>query len=301
MSAAPEKECARAGGGARRSYTRRALETTAIREISSVTRRQFRRESSSRSWSLQLVARTSETLAHRVGAPPRAPLATSRLPRALVPMVDAPPAESADAPDAASPDDPAPPAIARLAVRTAKTARRGAGRIVPRKAQLESAASRAGASEAEILAMIPRVEGTYASDPARHRAPPPPFAPRSFAPPIRPVASRRFLSPMDRSNLTRFSAILSDHPTRRLSPPSASNVTHPPRPPHPLRHPQTTRVSPPSPRAPASSPASSPPTRPPGTPSSSPTTTADASRASTGATRRSAAPRSTASGRTNRR
>ena len=84
-------------------------------------------------------------------------------------MVDAPPAESADAPDAASPDDPAPPAIARLAVRTAKTARRGAGRIVPRKAQLESAASRAGASEAEILAMLPRVEGTYASDPARHR------------------------------------------------------------------------------------------------------------------------------------
>lgn len=130
---------------------------------------------------------------------------------------------------------------------------------------------------------------------------PPPFAPRSFAPPIRPVASRRFLSPMDRSNLTRSSAILSDHPTRGLSPPSASTVTHPPRPPHPLRHHQTTRVSPPSPRAPASSPASSPPTRPLGTPSSSPTTTADASRASTGATRRSAAPRSTASGRTNRR
>ena len=71
--------------------------------------------------------------------------------------------------------------------------------------------------------MLPRVEGTYASDPRGPSAPT--LAPRSFAPdPTRRVATVPLHGSIEP---TRSSAILSDHPTRRLSPPSASTVLIP--------------------------------------------------------------------------
>ena len=219
--------------------------------------------------------------------PPRAPLATSCLPRALVPMVDAPPAESADAPDAASPDDPAPPRS--RASPCARRKPRGEAREGSSLGRLSSSPRlRARARPRRRSSRCSRASKVRTQATPRGTERPPPFAPRSFAPPIRPVASRRFLSPMDRSNRTRSSAILSDHPTRDTLAALRVDRHSSPRPPHPSaitrQHASRPRL-----RGPRRPPRRAPPPTPPlGTPSSSPTTTADASRASTGATRRSA-------------